>query len=300
MALIGKRNTLPILRETTPGFYLDAGPLGEILLPGRYIPQGVHPGQSIDVFVYRDSEDRLVATTETPYATVGEFAYLRVVSVNAGLGAFLDWGLEKDLLLPIRELAGPVNRGDWVLVYVFLDDKTQRIVASARTNRHLNLTPPAYAAGQAVKLIVAGETPLGYNVIIGHAHRGLLYHSDLSGPLAPGQPLDGFVRAVRPDGKIDVALDRAGHERIQPCRDTVLAALQAAGGAMPFHDGSAPEEIRAAFGMSKKAFKQAIGALYRERIIFINAREIRLVPPGVREREAQAGGAAAAGPKPGK
>lgn len=281
MALIGKRNPLPVLREATPGFYLDGGPLGEILLPGRYIPKGVRPGQSMDVFIYRDSEDRLVATTETPYAEVGEFAFLRVVSVNPGLGAFLDWGLEKDLLLPIREAGGPVNRGDWLLVYVFLDTKTNRIVASGRINRHLNLTPAAYAEGQPVKLIVAGETPLGYNVIVEHAHRGLLYRTDLAGPVAIGEPLDGFVRAVRSDGKIDVALDRAGHRRIAPIAAKILETLKDAGGALPLHDNSSPEEIRAALGISKKAFKQAIGGLFRQRLIFLNAREIRLAPQEV-------------------
>ena len=284
MALIGKRNTLLIVRAATPGVYLDGGPLGEILLPGRYIPKDARAGQPIEVFVYRDSEDRLVATTETPFAEVGEFALLRVVSVTEGLGAFLDWGLEKDLLLPMRELGGPVRRGDWILVYVSVDPKTDRIVASGRINRHLNLTPPSYAEGQAVKLIVAGETPLGYNVIVEHAHRGLLYRSDLAGPLTVGQPLDGYVRLVRPDGKIDCALDRAGFQRIEPMAQDILAALKAAGGALPLHDNSSPEEIRATLGISKKAFKQAIGGLFRDRLIFINAREIRLVPPGERER----------------
>lgn len=284
MALIGKRSTLPIVREATPGFYLNAGPLGEILLPGRYVPKGVHAGQSIEVFVYRDSEDRLVATTETPYAMVGEFACLRVVSVNPGLGAFLDWGLEKDLLLPMRELGGPVNRGDWVLVYVELDPKTTRIVASGRINRYLNLTEPAYAKDQPVKLIVASETPLGCAVIIDQAHRGLLYRTDLAGPLTIGQTLDGFVRTVRPDGKIDVALDRAGYERIEPLTQKILEATKAAGGVLLLSDSSPPEEIRAAFGVSKKAFKQAIGALYRERLIFINPRGIRLAPPGAAKK----------------
>jgi hypothetical protein len=287
MALIGKRNTLPIVRAATPGLYLDGGPLGEILLPGRYIPNGARAGQAIEVFVYRDSEDRLVATTETPFAEVGEFALLRVVSLIAGLGAFLDWGLEKDLLLPIRELGGPVKQGDWILVYVSLDPKTSRIVASGRINRHLNLTPPSYAEGQPVKLIVAGETPLGYNVIVEHAHRGLLYRSDLASPLTIGQPLDGYVREVRPDGKIDCALDRAGFQRIAPNAANILEALKAAGGALPLHDNSPPEEIRAALGLSKKAFKQAIGGLFRDRLIFINPREIRLVPPGSNKGESK-------------
>jgi Uncharacterized protein conserved in bacteria len=256
MALIGRRNTLPIVRAATPGLYLDGGPLGEILLPGKYARQGLRAGQTVEVFVYRDSEDRLVATTETPFAQVGEFGLLRVVSVNSGLGAFLDWGLEKDLLLPIRELGGPVKPGEWILVHVSLDPKTQRIVASGRINRHLNLTPPPYAEGQAVKLIVAGETPLGYNVIVEHAHRGLLYRTDLAGPLTIGQPLDGYVREVRADGKIDCALDRAGfpadrsdrgqHSRsLESRRRSVAVARQQPAGRNPRDAGHQQKSIQA-------------------------------------------------------
>ncbi len=275
MASIGRRNILTIVREASPGFYLDGGNLGEILLPGRYLPRGMRPGETLDVFVYRDSEDRLVATTENPLAQVGEFAYLRVVSVNPRVGVFLDWGLEKDLLLPMRELASPVQPGDRRVVRVALDDKTGRIIASARLNRWLNLTPPSYQEGQRVRLIVTGETPLGYNAIIEHAHRGLLYRSDLSGPLAIGRTLEGYIRAVRPDGKIDLALDRAGFHRVAPAADQVLAALEAAGGFLPLHDDSPPERIRAALGLSKKVFKQAIGALYRDRRIVIEPAGIR-------------------------
>lgn len=276
MALIGKRGLLPILRSAPPGYYLDGGSHGEILLPGRYIPKGVIPGGILDVFVYRDSEDRLVATTESPHAQVGEFALLRAISVNPRIGVFLDWGLEKDLLLPIREQASPVRAGDWILVRVALDEKTDRIIASMRLNRYLNLTPPTYLEGQAVKLIVIDETPLGYNAVVEHAHRGLLYHSDLAAPLSSGQPLDGFVRAVREDGKIDLALDRAGYRRIAPLTEQIVEALTESGGSLPYHDNSAPEEIRAVFGVSKKAFKQAIGALYRDRRISIEKTGIRL------------------------
>jgi predicted RNA-binding protein (virulence factor B family) len=279
MALIGKRNLLPILRSAPPGYYLDGGTHGEILLPGRYIPKGVIPGGIMEVFVYRDSEDRLVATTETPHATVDEFALLRVISVNPRIGVFLDWGLEKDLLLPIREQTAPLQAGDWILVRVALDEKTDRIIASARLNRYLNLVPPTYAEGQEVKLIVIDETPLGYNAIVEHAHRGLLYHSDLSGPLTPGQPLEGFVRAVREDGKIDLALDRVGYRRIGPVTEQIVEALTESGGHMPYHDNSTPEEIRAVFGVSKKAFKQAIGALFRDRRIHIDKDGIRLATP---------------------
>lgn len=276
MALLGQRNHLTIVREAPPGYYLDGGPHGEILLPGRYITRNDVPGGTIEVFVYRDSEDRLVATTETPLAVVGEFAHLEVVGINPRVGVFLDWGLDKDLLLPAREQTAPVRPGDWLVVYLLVDEKTDRIVASARLNRWLSSTAPSYAEGEAVKLLITGETPLGYNAIINHAHRGLLYRAELSGPLAVGQRFDGFVRSVRPDGKVDLGLDRAGYRRIAPLTEQILESLTTAGGRMPYHDNSSPEEIRAAFGVSKKAFKQAIGALYRERKIQIEEHGIRL------------------------
>jgi len=276
MALIGRRNTLQVLREATPGFYLDGGTHGEILLPGRYIPRGVRPGETMSVFIYRDSEDRLVATTETPLAMVGEFAYLRCVSVNPSVGVFFDWGLEKDLLLPMRELATPVQPGDRRVVRVALDDKTDRIIASARLNRWLNKTPPPYVEGQRVNLLITGESPLGYNAIIEHQHSGLLYRGELAGALMTGQAIAGYVRAVRPDGKVDLALDRAGFRRIASVTEEILAALQAAGGRLALHDNSSPEDIRDALGISKKAFKQAIGSLYRERRILIEPTGIRL------------------------
>jgi predicted RNA-binding protein (virulence factor B family) len=224
----------------------------------------------------------LVATTESPFAAVGDFALLRVVSVNPRIGVFLDWGLEKDLLLPIREQTAPLREGDWLVVRVALDPRTDRIIASARLNRYLNLTPPRYAAGQPVKLLVLGSTPLGYNVAINQTHRGLLYHNTLPGPLTPGQQLDGFVHLVRPDGKIDLTLDRArvGYQRMAPLTETILAALKArSGGRLPLHDNSPPEEIRATFGVSKKAFKQAIGMLFKAGQIVIEPTGIRLATP---------------------
>ena len=275
MALIGKRNSLPILRQAPPGLYLDGGPHGEILLPGRYIQPGWAVGGAMDVFVYRDSEDRLVATTETPRAVVGEFAHLRVVSHKPSVGAFLDWGLDKDLLLPLREHATSLRPGDWALVRIALDERSDRIIASARLSRWLDLTPPAYTEAQPVKLIIESETPLGYRAIINHAHTGLLYRAELATPLIIGQALDGFIRTLRPDGKIDLGLDPAGHRRIAPLGEQIIAALRTADGHLPYHDGSSPDEIRAAFGMSKKAFKQAIGVLYRDR-------RIRIAPDGIR------------------
>ncbi len=279
MAIIGQRNALPIVRQAPPGLYLDGGTHGEILLPGRYIPPGWKIGAPLDVFIHRDSEDRLVATTETPHAVVGEFAYLRVVSWKPNVGAFLDWGLDKDLLLPLREQASSLRPGDWVLVHVALDERSQRIVASARLSRWLNLTPPAYAEGQPVRLIIESETPLGYRAIINQAHTGLVYRAELASPLTIGQALGGFIRTIRPDGKIDLGLDPTGHLRIAPLGQRIITALQASGDHLPYHDGSSPEEIRAAFGMSKKAFKQAIGVLYREHRIRIAPDGIHLVKP---------------------
>jgi len=277
MALIGQRNTLTIVRASVPGLYLDGGAHGDILLPGRYIPAGALPGHKIDVFVYRDSEDRIVATTETPYAEVGQFAFLRAVGSNPRIGVFLDWGLEKDLLLPPRELADPIKQGDWVVVYVYRDESTDRVVASARLKRWLDRTPAEYTVGQKVKLLIVRQTPLGFLAVVNHAHTGLLYRGELAAPLTVGQSLDGFVRSVRPDGKLDLGLDPAGFRRIAPLADQIVELLKEHDGFLPLHDGSSPEDIRATVGTSKKAFKQAIGGLFREKRIVIGPTGIRLV-----------------------
>jgi uncharacterized protein len=280
MAQIGKRNLLTIVRSAAPGLYLDGGTHGEILLPGRYIPTGATVGGKIEVFVYRDSEDRLVATTQKPLVQVGEFACLQVAGVNPRIGVFLNWGLEKDLLLPIREMNGPLNPGDWEVVQVVLDKQTDRLIASARINRRLDLTPPHYHEGESVNLIVASKSPLGYNLIVNHAHRGLIYHTDVPGTLKVGQQVAGYIRSIRQDGKLDIALGQAGYRRIGAMSDKVLEVLAARGGWLPYHDNSLPEEIRDVFGMSKKAFKQAIGSLFREERIVIEPDGIRLVEPG--------------------
>jgi uncharacterized protein len=271
MVMIGKRNMLRVVRDAAPGLYLDGGDQLEILLPGRYIPPGTKPGDMLDVFVYLDSEDRLVATTETPHVMVGEFAYLKVVNVVTGIGAFLDWGLAKDLLLPFGEQETHVRRGQWVTVGVFLDPASKRIVATTRLSRHLNRQPPTYTEGQKVNLLITTKTPLGYNAIVENAHRGLLYHTDLAGPLTPGQKLEGFVRRLRPDGKIDLSRDVAGYKRVAPLTEQILLALQANGGRLAFDDDTSPQAIRDKFGVSKNAFKQALGALYKKRLIrFLN------------------------------
>ena len=274
MVNIGKRNTLRVLRDTPPGLYLDGGNELAILLPGRYIPPGTVPGDSLDVFVYLDSEDRLVATTETPLAMVGEFAYLQVISVNPQIGAFLEWGLAKDLLLPFREQEKPLRVGQRVVVGLVLDPHSHRIFATTRLGRHLNLQPPTYIEGQPVNLLITSQTPLGYNAIVENAHRGLLYHSNLGTALTVGQKIQGFVRKVRTDGKIDLSLDIGGYKRVAPLTDQILSALQVNAGRLAFDDASAPQEIRDKFGVSKNAFKQALGALYKKR-------RIRFLKPGI-------------------
>jgi predicted RNA-binding protein (virulence factor B family) len=277
MAIIGKRNSLAVIRAAQPGLYLDGGELGEILLPGRYIPANLAPKQKLDVFVYRDSEDRLVATTEKPHAMVGEFGYMKVISLHPQAGAFLDWGLSKDLLVPFREQESPLRVGDWVAVYVGLDVKTDRILASTRLNRHLNRETPAYRDGQPVNLLVTGKTPLGYEAIVENAHRGLLYKSQLASALKIGAKLKGFVRTVRANGKIDLSLDATGYQRVAPLTNLIIAALNLSGGKLAFDDDSSPAVIRQNFGVSKKAFKQALGKLYKTRRIAFTKPGIELL-----------------------
>lgn len=276
MALLGKINILTVLKDAPPGLYLDGGDLGEILLPGDSIPPGAGPDDELQVFLYRDSEDRLVATTHDPLACVGDFAALRVKQIHPTIGAFLDWGLNKDLLLPMREQERRIHKGDIVVVFVFIDEVSQRIIATTRWRDHLSATPPNYSEGAPVSLLIAGESPLGYNAIVDNAHVGLLFRSELGSSLKVGDKCKGYVRNVRPDGKLDLGLDPEGYQRIAPLADRILTALRSKEGKLPVHEGSSPEDIRAAFQTSKKAFKQAIGNLYRQRLIEINGADIVL------------------------
>lgn len=279
MAIIGKRNQLPVVRETDHGLYLDGGMHGEILLPRRYVQPGNKAGDVLDVFVYRDSEDRMVATTETPLVGVGEFAALKVVGGHARIGAFLDWGLSKDLLLPNRELSHRPMIGESIVVFVYVDKKSDRIVATTQFDGLLNLTPPKYEPKQRVSILVVGETPLGFKAIVEGAHWGLLYKSDMGVMLESGTKLDAYIRVVRPDGKIDLSLDLAHYkERIAPLTDRILDALKASDGKLAMNDRSSPGEVFSKFGTSKKAFKQAVGALYKMRRIQMTEDGIELLP----------------------
>jgi len=284
MADLGRRNVLTVTSITENGLvYLDGGTHGQILIPGLYLKNGTaEVGDELEVFVYRDTEDRLIATTETPIAMVDEFGFLEVVALNQNVGVFLDWGLGKDLLLPFREQKEKLSIGEKAIARIMVDEKTDRIVASTRINRYLDNTTPYYNEGQAVKLLVLEKTPLGYNAIVENAHRGLLYDSDLSGPLKIGQTLDGFVRAVRQDGGIDLALTESGFGRIKPLAEQIIAALENSGGFLELDDKSPPEEIQRVFGTSKKAFKQALGGLYKKRRITMERPGIRLVKTGAK------------------
>ena len=267
MPQIGQRNRLEIIRESPHGVYLDGEDLGEILLPAFQRPEWAEIGDVLDIFLYRDSEDRLIATTRTPKAMAGEFACLEVTDVNPKVGAFLDWGLEKDILLPFREQKKRVQVGSKAIVYLKLDPESDRLIATARFHRYLDQSEHHYRKGDPVSLLVIEETPIGFRAILENAHTGLLYKSELSGPLEHGQSFPGFIKKLREDGKIDLQRDASGYRRTLPLAEDIYVRLLEADGYLPFNDKSTPESIRETFSASKKAFKQALGMLYRQRRI---------------------------------
>ncbi|MGB0415727.1 MAG: CvfB family protein [Coraliomargarita sp.] len=276
MAEIGRINLLRIREVADHGMYVDGGEHDTILLPSRYVEPDMRVGDEVEVFVYNDSEDRLVATTEKPFAQVGEFAYLEVTGITPNVGAFLDWGLSKDLLLPYREQGNLyISKGDGVVVAIYLDEYTNRIVASTRLHRHLSETQPSYKANDAVEVLVYDESPLGYKCIVDKQHRGLLFYEETSDKLEPGDQFTGYIKKVRSGGKIDLRRDPAGYSRVSSLSDRILEQLIAAGGELPLNDKSSPDSIRDAFDTSKKAFKQALGALYKQRKIEFTQTGIR-------------------------
>ena len=279
MVVLGTKHTLSVLREMPQGFYLDALNLGEVLLPRKYATADMAQGDDVEVFLHHDSEDRLLATTVNPVAELMQVAGFQVVGVRGGVGAFLDWGLEKDLLLPLREQTRTPQMGDWVVAMVVLDEVSGRLMATMRFARYLNQVEPDFAEGEKVEVVIAEETELGYKAVIRHAHWGLLYKNEIPSPLVPGDEMDAFVRKIRPDGKIDLSVDAAGYQRVKPLRDNSVEALRAAGGRLPLDDKTPPEVIRAQFQTSKKAFKQALGGLFRARRIEFVDGGIALLPP---------------------
>jgi len=278
MTEIGKINHLYVVKEVDFGIYLDGGDLGEILMPKRYVPEGTQPEDMIDAFIYLDSEDRLVATTEKPFAMVEEFALLEVVSVTH-VGAFLNWGLPKDLFVPFREQRQPMEEGKKYLVYVYVDTNTKRIAASSKIEQYLDNIPVDYDLDEEVDLIIVNETDLGYNAIIDNSHFGILYKNEVFQPLNPGDKIQGYIKKIRTDGKIDLRLEKIGYEKITSFVDRIIAELQKNKGFLPLTDKSSPQEIYKTFKISKKNFKAAIGALYKKRFIALEENGIRLLDP---------------------
>ena len=278
MTEIGKINHLEVVKEVDFGIYLDGGDLGEILMPKRYVPEGTMPGDTLETFIYLDSEDRLVATTEKPLAMVEEFALLTVVSITP-VGAFLNWGLPKDLFVPFREQRQPMEEGKKYLVYVYVDTNTKRIAASSKIEQYLDNIPVDYDLDEEVDLIIVNETDLGYNAIIDNSHFGILYKNEVFQPLNPGDRVQGYIKKIRTDGKIDLRLEKIGYEKISSFVDRIIAELQKNKGFLPFTDKSSPEEIYQTFRISKKNFKAAIGALYKKKFIALEDNGIRLLSP---------------------
>lgn len=275
MPQIGKFNEMKVLRRIDIGLSLDGENLGSILLPRKEAPDDAKAGDILNVFLYLDSEDRLIATTRTPKAQAGEFAMLKVAAVNR-IGAFLDWGLPKDLLVPYHEQLQPMEVGKSYLVRVYVDKKTQRLAATNRIEKQLDLKPANYRVGEAVELTVYGQFTIGYKAIINGEHSGVIYRNEVFQQLRVGQSVKGFIKKVREDGKIDLTLQKTGYGGIDNQSAKILAALQKEKGFLPLNDKSAPEIIYKRFGISKKVFKKAVGALYKSRLIKLEKNGIRL------------------------
>jgi predicted RNA-binding protein (virulence factor B family) len=275
MAEIGKLNSLRVVKEVDFGLYLDGGEHGEILLPKRYVPESAKPEDILEVFIYLDSEDRIIATTETPYIMVGEFACLKAVAVTP-MGAFLDWGLMKDLFVPFREQKLKMEEGRWYIVTVYLDPETKRLVASAKIEKFLDNLPPDYEAGQEVDLLIAGETDLGFNAIINNKHLGVIYRNEIFQPLRKGDRIKGYIKKIREDEKIDLLLQKPGYAKVDDISLKIVDVLKKHNGFLPVTDKSDPDAIYELFGVSKKTYKKAIGTLFKFQIIDIEDKGIRL------------------------
>lgn len=282
MLEIGKYNTLTILRDTKVGLFLgdpenDPDGVHDVLLPNKYVPKVFEIGEELIVFVYLDHEQRPVATTLVPYILLNEFALLRVNYIN-NVGAFMDWGMEKDILVPFKEQARPMEKGKRYLVYLYLDKQTNRLVASSKTNQFLSNEKLTVEKGEEVDLIVSHITDMGINVIINEQHKGLLYKDEVyDDSIRTGDRMRGYIKNIRPDNKIDVALQPQGVESIEPNADKILSELRASRGFLRLNDNSHPEDIKTVLKMSKKSFKKAIGSLYKEKLIEIKEDGIYLV-----------------------
>ncbi|NMP15933.1 S1-like domain-containing RNA-binding protein [Thalassotalea sp. Y01] len=286
MADIGKINTLTVAKLTEQGAYLDANDLGEVLLPNRYMPEQLAEGDAIEVFIYFDSSDRLIATTETPKAQMDEFASLKCLAVNK-IGAFLDWGLPKDLLVPFNQQHHKMEVGKYYLVKVYKDQYSDRIAATSKIDRFLDIWPANYEIGDRVDLIIANKTDLGFKAIINEKHWGLIFHTDIFQPLRSGLKTQGYIKQVREDGRVNLTLTRSGMGKINDFAPHFLSYLQEHDGVCNINDKSSPEQIKDAFNVSKKTFKSTVGNLLKHGKIRIDGDKILLEkskPQGAKKR----------------
>ena len=278
MADIGKLNKLRVVKEVDFGIYLDGGIHGEILMPKRYVPEECKPEDIIDAFVYMDSADRIIATTEKPYAMVDEFALLTVISVNQ-VGAFLDWGLMKDLLVPFSEQTVKMEEEKSYMVFIYLDNESRRIVASAKLDQFLDNKPPVFEVGEAVDLIICSKTEIGYKAIVNNTWWGVLYGNEVFQHLNKGQRVKGYIKKVREDDKIDLSLFKPHYAKVDDISTIIMERVAERGGYLEVTDKSSPETIYDVFGVSKKAYKIAIGKLYKEKYIKLEKDGIRILRP---------------------
>ncbi|MEX0321252.1 MAG: S1 RNA-binding domain-containing protein [Puniceicoccaceae bacterium] len=273
---VGRMNRLKVVTDLDFGLYLDGKEHGEILMPRKYVEEGTSVDDFVDVFIYLDSEDRFIATTETPYAMEGELAFLKVVSTTK-IGAFLDWGLIKDLLVPFREQRERMVADEYYIVYIYFDQTSERLVASSKIHKFLKSKADKYRLGDEVELIICNQFDLGYQVIIDRQFVGAVFSNEIFQPIEPGQQVKGYIKTIRADGKIDVELQKTTNRARDILSEKILADLRAAGGFLPLTDKTDPEEIYDSYRVSKRAFKRALGGLYKKRQIILLDDGIRLL-----------------------
>ena len=272
---LGKYNVLEVVKEVDFGMYLDGKDDGEILLPTRYVPEGCKPGDLLNVFIYLDMDERLIATTLQPLVQVGEFACLEVAWVNQ-YGAFLDWGLMKDLFVPFREQKMKMQKGGKYVVHVHIDDESYRIVASAKVEHYLSKEKPEYQPGDQVEILVWQRTDLGYKVIVDNRYSGLIFKNEIFQHVEPGMKTTAYVKQVREDGKIDIELQKEGRAKVEDFSETLLNFIKENNGYTTLNDKSAADLIYDTFGVSKKTFKKAVGDLYKKHLVTLEEGGIRL------------------------
>jgi predicted RNA-binding protein (virulence factor B family) len=275
MAQLGQFNLLRVIKQVDFGYYVDGEQFGQVLLPKKQAPEDIEVDQDISVFLYTDSEDRIVSTTLKPKALVGECAYLKVIETNR-VGAFLDWGLPKDLLVPFNEQLKPMQEGYSYTVYLFIDDASERIAATTRLDEHLPSTSNEFEPGQSVELMIYSKSDLGFKAVINGTHLGQLYNNEVFCPLHYGEKLNGYIKQLRDDGRIDLALQLSAHIARDELSETILKHLKDNNGISNLTDKSLPSDISNTFGVSKKTYKKALGLLYKNKQIKIEKHQITL------------------------